>query len=141
MTARAHVRGHPIYWDGSDWRYEDTNEAVSTVERAAAGRACAHTACTAGRYEGDVLVDIGLAAGPISVDPCIADLVQALNATGLPTVASCCGHGRRPGRITLKDGRELHVTFSQDAANELQGRYPDIHGRPIRRRAPGWGTE
>ena len=29
-------------------------------------------------------------------DPCIAPIVKALNAGGLPTVASCCGHGNIP---------------------------------------------
>lgn len=42
-------------------------------------------------------------------DPCIAPLVAALNAGGLPTLASCCGHGHRPGRVTLRDGRELMI--------------------------------
>lgn len=38
---------------------------------------------------------VRLAAGGCC-DPCIADLVAALNAGGLRTVASCCGHGYRP---------------------------------------------
>jgi hypothetical protein len=40
-------------------------------------------------------------------DPCIADLIAALNHAGLATVASCCGHGVVDGRISLADGREL----------------------------------
>jgi len=43
-------------------------------------------------------------------DPEIVDLVTALNAGGLPTIASCSGHGETMGRITLKDGRELLIT-------------------------------
>lgn len=53
-------------------------------------------------------------------DPCLAPLVAALNSGDLPTVqsrnghplatiASCCGHGRRPGTIALADGRWLIV--------------------------------
>jgi len=42
-------------------------------------------------------------------DPCLADLIQALNESGLPTVASCCGHGLRDGSIVLADDRELLV--------------------------------
>jgi hypothetical protein len=42
-------------------------------------------------------------------DPCIAPIVKALNAGGLPTVASCCGHGNIPGIITLGDGRHLVI--------------------------------
>lgn len=42
-------------------------------------------------------------------DPCLVRLVRALNVGGLPTVASCCGHGHGPGRISLADGRTLLV--------------------------------
>lgn len=47
-------------------------------------------------------------------DPEIADLVGALNSGGVPTVASCSGHGTRPGDIALMDGRYLIV--AQDEA-------------------------
>ena len=43
------------------------------------------------------------------VDRCIARLGQSLNAGGVYTVASCCGHGKRPGSIVLLDGRTLAV--------------------------------
>jgi hypothetical protein len=61
-------------------------------------------------------------------DPEIADLVDALNTGDLSTVASCSGHGHRPGRISLKDGRELLVMNSEqaDAAERLFG--TDING-------------
>lgn len=52
-------------------------------------------------------------------DPCIAPLVKALNDGGLPTVASCCGHGERPGKIALKDGRELFIMPTFEAARRL----------------------
>lgn len=42
-------------------------------------------------------------------DPCLAPLVKALNDGGLPTVASCCGHGKRDGSVVLADGRELVI--------------------------------
>src|SRR5690606_22195454 len=45
--------------------------------------------------------------GKVFCDPCIAPLVAALNAASIETVASCCGHGHRPGVIVLRDGREL----------------------------------
>jgi len=44
------------------------------------------------------------------IDPCIAQIVQALNAGGVATVASCCGHGRGAGSIVLADGRELVIS-------------------------------
>lgn len=43
------------------------------------------------------------------IDHCIHQIVAALNAGGVPTVASCCGHGSQPGIINLEDGRILRV--------------------------------
>lgn len=43
------------------------------------------------------------------IDRCIAPLVMALNEAGIITIASCCGHGREPGRIDLLDGRVLRI--------------------------------
>ncbi len=42
-------------------------------------------------------------------DPCLVPLITALNDGGLPTTASCCGHGEpnRPGWVILADGRCL----------------------------------
>jgi hypothetical protein len=45
----------------------------------------------------------------IDVDACLAPIVAALNAGGVRTLASCCGHGVRPGVIALEDGVELLV--------------------------------
>jgi hypothetical protein len=47
------------------------------------------------------------------IDLCIADIVAALNAANIITVASCCGHGKMDGIISLEDGRELIVKFPQ----------------------------
>lgn len=59
-------------------------------------------------------------------DPCIAPLVKALNDGGLPTVASCCGHGKRSGSIVLADGCELTIgTF--DPTN-LDAWWSDTYG-------------
>ena len=43
------------------------------------------------------------------IDKCIAHIVAALNAGGIETVASCCGHGKMNGRIDLADGRYLVI--------------------------------
>ena len=55
----------------------------------------------------DVLVPIRGKAQRI--DHCIHDLVAALNAAGIVTEASCCGHGLMKGNIVLADGRTLIV--------------------------------
>lgn len=53
------------------------------------------------------------------IDHCIHHIVAALNAGGIPTVASCCGHGTMPGRIDLEDGRVLILPRHRDlVANE-----------------------
>ena len=49
------------------------------------------------------------------IDRCIHQIVAALNAGGISTVASCCGHGKMPGRIDLEDGRTLAI-IATDAA-------------------------
>lgn len=65
----------------------------------------------------------------VDVDRCIAHLVAALNAGGVNTVASCCGHGHRPGRISLEDGRELFVLPTYEAGQKLDATFPlNIHG-------------
>lgn len=43
------------------------------------------------------------------VDRCIAPLVDALNRAEIVTRASCCGHGKQDGVISLNDGRELVI--------------------------------
>ena len=45
----------------------------------------------------------------VGIDWCIHKIVAALNAGGVATVASCCGHGQMPGRIDLSDGRVLTI--------------------------------
>lgn len=43
------------------------------------------------------------------IDSCIADIVDALNKSGMLTSQSCCGHGKGPACIDLQDGRVLRV--------------------------------
>jgi hypothetical protein len=64
----------------------------------------------------------------VDVDACIADLVQVLNNAGIETVASCCGHGNRPGDIALKDGWEIILARDYAEARRIDTLYPDIHG-------------
>lgn len=60
------------------------------------------------REDSMVVIARDVAGAPtIWCDPEIADIVAALNAAGIATVASCSGHGHRPGRISFADGREV----------------------------------
>lgn len=72
-----------------------------------------------------VVVEIG--GVPRDVDSCIAPLVRALNAAGMTTVASCCGHGHRPGTIALAGGYEI-VLATYEQGREIDRLFPDIHG-------------
>jgi hypothetical protein len=62
----------------------------------------------------------------VGIDSCIAPIVAALNAGGLPTVASCCGHGKRPGNVALTDGRELVIAPDFDTARKVDRAFPAI---------------
>ena len=65
------------------------------------------------------------------LDQCIKSLIEALNASGLETVASCCGHGKTLGNIVLKDGREIFIVPDFNTARRIESQFPDIHGRQI----------
>ena len=43
------------------------------------------------------------------IDHCIHQIVAALNAGGVSTLSSCCGHGKTKGNIVLEDGRILII--------------------------------
>lgn len=49
------------------------------------------------------------------IDWCIHHMVAALNAGGVRTVASCCGHKKMIGRIDLEDGRVLLIVNKVEA--------------------------
>lgn len=53
------------------------------------------------------------------VDACIADIVRALNAGGVRTAQSCCGHGREDGSIILWDGREIVIRRAGDGVRNF----------------------
>lgn len=64
-------------------------------------------------------------------DPEIADIVGALNAGGLRTVASCSGHGVVAGCISLADGRELLIARNAGERDHMLSVFPtDINGMP-----------
>ncbi len=62
------------------------------------------------------------------IDWCIHQIVAALNAGGIPTEASCCGHKEMAGRIDLLDGRTLIIVHS-DPWHPRSER--DESGRPV----------
>ncbi len=74
--------------------------------------------------------DGGIADTLRGIDTEIRPLVIALNLAGMETVASCSGHGHRPGNIALRDGREVIVARNYDEARKIDALFPlDIHGQ------------
>lgn len=70
------------------------------------------------------VVVLQTARGPIDVDASIAPIVAALNAAGVETIASCSGHGHRPGNIALRDGRELIIARDYAEGRLIDGLFP-----------------
>lgn len=63
--------------------------------------------CKVGTYEHQIPMPI---MGRVRyIDYCIADIIAALNAARINTIASCCGHGKKDGIISLEDGREIII--------------------------------
>lgn len=47
------------------------------------------------------------------IDECIANIVNALQVSGVDMRGCCCGHGKGIGDIQLQDGRSLLIVDSQ----------------------------
>lgn len=48
-------------------------------------------------------------------DPCLAPMVKALNAGGVRTLASCCGHGKMRPIITIATAEgDRHLVIYED---------------------------
>ena len=67
--------------------------------------------CDFGTY--DCQIPMPLRGRRQDIDYCIADIVAALNAANIETVASCCGHSKIPASIVLEDGREISIPIEQ----------------------------
>lgn len=95
-----------------------------------AAACCGDPSCNQGRERKMVIVQNGADGRPEAwCDPCIATLVKALNDGGLLTVASCCGHGNRPGWVALKDGRQLVIARDLTECHRIEALFPaDING-------------
>ena len=112
MAARSQSRGYPIVFDNGSWVYEDTGMMDDN------SRPCKKC---------------GKIPGNGGLDPCLMPLIAALNAAGLKTGASCCGHGYRPANIALEDDREIFIARSWEEARKIDSVIEvDISGRRIK---------
>lgn len=57
----------------------------------------------------------------VCIDWCIHQIVAALNAAGVRTVACCCGHGSQDGQIDLEDGRVLIIKHTKEEKKKSEG--------------------
>ncbi|MCY4429210.1 MAG: hypothetical protein OXC11_02305, partial [Rhodospirillales bacterium] len=64
------------------------------------------------------------------IDWCIHQIVAALNAGGVETTASCCGHEEMNGSITLADGRVLVIFPTTPESTDEWGKLVRKDERP-----------
>lgn len=64
---------------------------------------------------------------PREVDSCIFDIVKMLNENGYETIASCCGHGKQPVNIALRDGREIFIVNNYEDGRKISQLFPPIN--------------
>lgn len=128
MTVTGHIQGHRVTWTGKRWEFDDGTPVPDWRGEQPACKACGRKpiplelSFPTGLSPGHVRTDVR------DVDACIAALVQVLNEGGVLTVASCCGHKRRPGNIALADGRELIIAPDWETARAVDRAFPTIHG-------------
>lgn len=83
--------------------------------------------CECGTYEHQILIPVNNKV--VAVDYCISGIVAGLNAAGIKTTGSCCGHGHTPATVILEDGRWIVVAESEAAFHALQNSYAHARGR------------
>jgi hypothetical protein len=91
---------------------------------------CSDPMCNQDRERKMVTVVSDQAGKPLVwCDPCIAPIVAALNAAGITTTWSCCGHGHRPACIGLKNGRQIVIARDAGELRRINELFPvDING-------------
>ena len=75
---------------------------------------CKHCDHPGGRRTYEKQVSMPVNGRVQCIDYCIHRIVAALNAGGIATTASCCGHGQMPGNVMLEDGRVLVIATDLD---------------------------
>lgn len=113
---------------------QERDAAIAEVERLRADRVAACPCKTAPNREAAMVTIERKPDGTPSVwcDPCIAPIIRALNAGGVATIASCCGHQNRPGSIVLADGREMIMARTYEEARAVESHFPNVNGEAPR---------
>jgi len=104
MVAKSHANGHTTeFIDGKWTETPDTCAKCDRSTKPVFVYICADQSHTGqGRWD------------HVKIDSCIAELVQSLSDGGVIMRASCCGHGKKPGYILLKDGYKLKLMGEND---------------------------
>jgi hypothetical protein len=82
---------------------------------------CSHCDGAGGKVTFENQASLPLNGKVQCIDWCIHQIVAALNAGGVETVASCCGHGEKRGRIDLADGRTLYIENTEPTRSPESG--------------------
>lgn len=125
MTATAQVNGWSVHWHNGRWVFSDTMEPIDSRRPC---RSCSRHA-----------LRVSVGARSACVDACIAPIVEALNAAGVRTTSSCCGHGLKPGFIKLATRRECMECICT-RLNRPQGQR-QAGPPPVRRRVFAYHAE
>lgn len=123
---------YPNHWDDEDFEH-----TCNAVETALAATRPAPKADTGATRESESLcnngpsVDVMIGGKWRAIDKDIAPIVAALNQVGCTTVASCSGHGHRPGNIALADGREIVIARNFEEGRRIDRLFPiGANGEP-----------
>lgn len=121
LTAIGGVVGFVVGWACCDWNYSSGAASIPEGGAGAARPFQPPTYDDPNCREAQMVVIERDASGKPTVwcDPEIADLIRALNSGGVPTEASCSGHGEKPGWIALKDGRQFAIVPDLDSFKRL----------------------
>lgn len=73
--------------------------------------------CDIGTYDHCVTMPVN--GKVVCVDYCVSHMVAALNAAGIVTTNSCCGHGKINSTIILEDDTFLVLMSREEALGHL----------------------
>lgn len=121
---KSQVNGHDVEFRDNKWAFSKTDKKI---DRGIPCKKCGKE-CDLVKLQKPRELDGGMF---VSVDTCISSLVQALNDSGFKTEAACCGHGNRPGRISLEDGREFFIASDYEEATKIDIIFNKAGYKPI----------
>ena len=108
MTAKSHSNGNEVYFDkkSNKWKLHSGIEDLDALSCKKCEKYPTTVKLCQPREHSK--------RTEISVDKCIAPLVQMLNDYGVRTMGACCGHGTNEGGIFFEqDGENILLTLKK----------------------------